>query len=63
MKDTRKLRKLRLGRGLSQKQVGELLSCSNLTVCRWENGVQEPRRMAKNALGKLITILEKEATK
>ena len=45
MKDNvfgKKLKELRIEKGLSQKKLGEILGFCNQTISFWENGSREP---------------------
>lgn len=53
-----RLKEQRIAKGLSQKQLAELLETTNSSVCDWERGRTEPD---VNALQKLSLFLEVSA--
>ena len=50
------LRKLRLEKGLSQKQLGDLLFIDNSTIARWENGSRLPDAMMVTRLAGCLGV-------
>ena len=50
------LRKLRLEKGLSQKQLGDLLFIDNTTIARWESGKRLPDAMMVTRLAGCLGV-------
>ena len=50
------LRKLRIEKGLSQKQLGDMLFIDQSTVARWENGLRLPESMMIPRLVKCLGV-------
>ena len=59
MKDNyfgKKLKELRVEKGLSQKELGKLFNVCNQTVSFWENGSREPDLDALVSLAKFFDV-------
>jgi len=50
------LRKLRAEKGLSQKQLGDLLFVNHSTIARWENGTRLPDAMVIQRLSACLQV-------
>ena len=50
------LRKLREGKGLSQKQLGKLVFVNHSTIARWENGTRLPDAAMISRLAKCLGV-------
>jgi DNA-binding transcriptional regulator YiaG len=59
MNEIHKLRELRTALGMTQKQISRTLSCSPLTVLRWEMRRQVPRPVYLREIRNLVRRLEK----
>ena len=56
----KKIKELRLERGLSQYDLGEEIGVRWLSICRWENNVQKPHKRHITSLAKFFGITERE---
>ena len=56
----KKIKELRLEKGLSQYDLGEKIGVRWLSVCRWENGVQKPHKRHLTSLAKFFGVTERD---
>ena len=54
----KKIKELRLERGLSQYALGEAIGVRWLTIGRWENNVQRPHKRHLTSLAKFFGVKE-----
>lgn len=59
--DGRKMRDMRKGAGLRQKEVGPELGVNNDTICRWEHGGKEIEKVYWEAFERLVRDPERVA--
>jgi transcriptional regulator with XRE-family HTH domain len=55
-------RDLRLGAGITQAEIAEVLGVDRASVTRWESGTREPRGDVRLAYIDLLARLAREAT-
>lgn len=54
----RKLKRIRLEAGLSQKDIADRISVRRETIGRWERGDNIPRKICENKLNEILIYLE-----
>jgi len=54
----RRLRVVRVARGIQQKELAERIGMSENSISRYEKGIQNPRRTVLIALGKILGVEE-----
>lgn len=52
----RRLAELRIARGLSQRQLADLVGTTSNQISRWERGIQRPRDPFKVALARVLEV-------
>lgn len=58
--DKKKIKKIRLSKGLNQKEFAEVLGVSIVAVSQWETGTREPR---PNNIKKILAYCKENGIK